>query len=380
MRILLLGEYSRLHNSLKAGLEASGHEVTLVATGDAFKKYPVDISFEPKSTRNHPFFKFLKRALYKTTAINLEETEAGLRFWRILPQLKNYDVVQLINSNALETHPSMSRFLLKKLFKQNKKVILLVCGDDTPVVDYLLKRELKYDVLTPFYKQPALKRKFQYVLKYTTKPYRKLFECVKTHSQKLIVSDIDYKIPLEQMNMQATFIPNPVVMDKKNVPIHSYNRITVFLGINTLSREKKGIPFFEEALKIIGENYKENVEVIIAENLPYSDYKQAYERAHILLDMVYAYDQGYNALEAMAKGKVVFTGAEKEFLDHYGLQEDEVCVNALPDVDYLVKKLSRLIENPEEIKRIGQNAQAFIEREHHYIKIAQKYLDAWKNP
>ena len=39
MKILLVGEYSRLHNSLKEGLTALGHEVTIVGTGDHFKKY-----------------------------------------------------------------------------------------------------------------------------------------------------------------------------------------------------------------------------------------------------------------------------------------------------------------------------------------------------
>jgi hypothetical protein len=79
----------------------------------------------------------------------------------------------------------------------------------------------------------------------------------------------------------------------------------------------------------------------------------------------------------MAEGKVVFTGAESEFLNHYNLQEDEVALNALPDVNYLVEKLSNLIENPSEINRIGQNAIAFIKKEHHYITQAQKYLKLW---
>ena len=43
MKILLLGEYSRLHNSLKEGLQALGHQVTLVGTGDDFKRFPSDI-------------------------------------------------------------------------------------------------------------------------------------------------------------------------------------------------------------------------------------------------------------------------------------------------------------------------------------------------
>jgi hypothetical protein len=37
----------------------------------------------------------------------------------------------------------------------------------------------------------------------------------------------------------------------------------------------------------------------------YTTYINSYNKAHILLDQTYAYDQGYNALEAMAKGKVV---------------------------------------------------------------------------
>ena len=88
---------------------------------------------------------------------------------------------------------------------------------------------------------------------------------------------------------------------------------------------------------------------------------------------MYGFDQGYNALEAMAKGKVVFTGAENEFVDHYHLTET-VAINALPDVDYLVNKLSHLIENPIEIKKIGAAARQFIEKEHDYIKIAKQYL------
>lgn len=136
--------------------------------------------------------------------------------------------------------------------------------------------------------------------------------------------------------------------------------------------------YFEKALAIIKEKYGDKVEIISAENIPYSKYIMLYSRAHILLDQVYGYDQGYNALEAMAKGKVVFTGAETEFMNHYNLHE-RVAINALADVDYLVNELSFLIENPKEIVAIGKRARAFIEREHQYVKIAQKYLDVWNS-
>ena len=148
------------------------------------------------------------------------------------------------------------------------------------------------------------------------------------------------------------------------------------MGINRGSYIKKGIPFFEKALTIIKEKYNSKVEIIVTENIPYNQYISLYNKAHILLDQVYAYDQGYNALEAMAKGKVVFTGAENEFTKHYNLTE-RVAINALPDVDFLVNELSFLIENPEELIAVGKRARAFIEKEHNYIKIAKKYLKVW---
>jgi len=49
MKILLLGEYSRLHNSLKEGLVQLGHEVTIVGCGDKFKQFPVDYSIYAKT-------------------------------------------------------------------------------------------------------------------------------------------------------------------------------------------------------------------------------------------------------------------------------------------------------------------------------------------
>ena len=48
MKILLVGEYSRLHNSLKEGLQALGHQVTLISTGDDFKKFDSDILLNKK--------------------------------------------------------------------------------------------------------------------------------------------------------------------------------------------------------------------------------------------------------------------------------------------------------------------------------------------
>ena len=377
MKILLLGEYSRLHNSLKEGLVSLGHEVTIVASGDDFKKYDTDYTIDSRFFSRFWFIRKAKNLVYKITSIDLEKIERAVRFYFLLPKLKGFHHVQLINSDAIETYPFLARFLYKKTFKNIESRSLLVCGDETPVIDYLLKKELKYSVLTPYFENATLRKQFEFPLKYRTKRYRKTFDWLHKNCNALIASDLDYKIPLEAMEYKTHFIPNPINTDTiefKKLEINT--KVVLFLGINRGSSIKKGISFFEKALTLIKEKYNDKVEIIITENVPYHQYISLYNKAHILLDQVYAYDQGYNALEAMAKGKVVFTGAENEFTKQYNLTE-RVAVNALPDVDSLVNELSFLIENPEEIIAIGKRARTFIEKEHHYIKIAEKYVEAW---
>ena len=377
MKILLIGEYSRLHNSLKEGLVVLGHEVILLSSGDHFKKFDSDYSFHSSFLASYWLPRKLKNLIHILIGIDLEKFERGLRFYLLLPQLNNFNHVQLINSDAIETFPFLSRFLYKKIFKKIKNRSLLICGDETPVIDYLLKKESNYSILTPYFKDNSLKKHFEYPLKYTTKNYRKTFDWLVENCQNLIASDLDYKIPMEKMGYSVHFIPNPVNTRKIEFQEQKMNdKIVIFLGINRSSYIKKGIPYFEKALKIIQEKYAEKVAVIITENLPYTDYLNLYNSAQIVLDQIYADDQGYNALEAMAKGKVVFTGGGKKFMDHYNLQE-QININALPNVDSLVNELSFLIENPESIVAIGKRARAFIEKEHEYISIASQYLEAW---
>lgn len=378
MKILLIGEYSRLHNSLKEGLEALGHNVTIVGTGDGFKGYPVDYSIYPQIIAGAKIFTKLKSALLRVTGADILKTERAIRFYRLLPKLKGYDHVQLINSDALEVNPSVQKWFYKKLFNQNGTSSLLVCGDEPPVVEYSLRNELKYSILTPLIEDSSLKKHYSYSLKYNTKAYQNLFNWLYKNTSVLISSDLDYKIPLDKMNYRNVFVPNPVNINKIAFkPFDVTGKVVIFLGINRLSYIKKGITFFEQALEIVRKKHGNKVEIIVTENVPYSEYIKIYENAHILLDMVYAYDQGYNALEAMAAGKVVFTGAETEFMQQYNLAE-RVAVNALPDAEAIAGELEQLIENPEEIKAIGQRARIFIEKEHNYITSANKYLKAWE--
>ncbi|WP_242131588.1 glycosyltransferase [Aestuariivivens marinum] len=378
MKILLIGEYSRLHNSLKEGLIKNGHDVLLVGSGDGFKNFPVDINIRPVLIEK-PFYFFFEKIFYKLFKISLAQYECAFRFYKILPKLKGFDIVQLINENSIRTHPKLEIWLLKKLILQNKKIFLLSCGTDYISVKYAFDKKFRYSILTPLHEDPNLKKHFVYVLKYIKKRYYKLHRFLYQQIEGLIASDLDYHIPLLNYSKYLGLIPNPINTDSISYITNDYSsKIVIFHGINRLNYIKKGNIFFDKALELIQKTHADKVEIIRIENIPYNEYIKLYNRCHILLDQVYAYDQGYNALEAMAKGKVVFTGAEKEWLEYFNLEEDTVAINALPNEQKIADKLEWLILNPKEIRKISKNARAFIEKEHHYINIAKTYISKWK--
>jgi glycosyltransferase involved in cell wall biosynthesis len=376
MRILLIGEYSLLHNSLKEGLVQLGHEVILAANSDGFKNYPVDLDFEAKWSK-FKLINIVRQIIYRLFKYDFATVEYGIRFYFLLPKFKNFDVIQFVNEAPIKTTKKLELFLIKKIFESNKRVFVLSCGADYLNMKFDIENKNKKSILQPFFLNPKLTKEFDPLFEYLKESHKKVHDLVLDKCIGIIATDFDYVTAVNKSSKYSGFIPYPInhtklMFQQSNIE----NKIVIFLGINEWSYNQKGIPYFEKALEIIKTKYENRVEIIITKTVPYPVYIDSYNKAHILLDQTFSCDQGYNALEAMAKGKVVFTGAEKEFVQHYNLSE-RVAVNALPNVDYLVNELSFLIENPEEIIAIGKRARAFVEKEHDYIKIANQYLETW---
>lgn len=376
MNILLVGEYSRLHNSLKEGLQQLGHHVVIIGFKDGFKDYPVDFPLFHKW--HSPILKKIRIGIYKLTGFDVNSYFTYRQFVGYQKQLKQFDVVQLINEHPFYCTFHYEKKMLQYLFDNNKKVFLMCCGTDYLTVDYYFKNPTFKSLLLPYLEGKISDKAFQSVLKFRKSAFQKMHQWIYQNIKGVIASDLDYDIPMQGNPKYLGMIPNPINHDKLSyIPLKIEDKIVIFHGINTESYYKKGNDYFEKALEMIAKKYGDKVVIITTRSIPYQEYIEIYNRAHILLDMVYSFDQGFHALEAMAKGKVVFTGAEKEFYDYYQL-DVKVNINAKPDVGYLVEQLSFLIDNPKEIITISQNAHAFIENHHHYIQIAEKYLTTWQ--
>ncbi|MNQ16876.1 hypothetical protein D3C85_298800 [compost metagenome] len=375
MKVLLVGEYSHLHNSLKDGLMALGHEVFIVGRKDGFKNFPVDFPIQKKWDSG--LLKKAKVALYKLSGFDISSFFTYCQFLKFKKQCSGFDVVQLINENSFECQPYFEKKIISHLIKNNQKLYLLSCGYDYLNVKYCFENPDFKSVVPLYLNNKIDKKTFGNVLKFRKKAFFKLHQFIYKNSHGIIASDFDYHLPLLGNSKYLGLIPNPINIDKLQFESLTIDdKIIIFHGINNDNYVKKGNDYFEKALEIIQEKYREKVEIITVRSVPYSEYINLYNHSHILLDQIYAYDQGYNALEAMAKGKVVFTGAETEFISHYNLSK-KVCINTIPNIDYLVNELSFLIENPDEIIAIGKRARAFIEEHHHYKKIAEKYILKW---
>ncbi|GAB4163380.1 MAG: glycosyltransferase [Winogradskyella sp.] len=376
MKILLVGEYSRLHNSLKEGLEQLNHDVSIVAPFDGFKKYNVDILIKKKYQNG--LKQKIKNALFYLFHFDLESYNVKKQIIEHRSKLSNYDVVQFINEASFGCTPRTEKVIFDLISSWNKDIFLLSCGTDYISVSYANENKFRYSILTPY--KNGIDRNYvsAYGLKYLTPKFKALHAHIYKTIKGVIASDIDYHIPLKNHPKYLGLIPNPINTNLLEFhPTILKDKIIIFHGINAHNYYKKGNNIFEEALAIVNKDYSDRIKIVTVTSLPYDQYIKAYDEAHILLDQIYAYDQGYNALEAMAKGKVVFTGAEQEWLDYYNIEEDTIAINALPDAKAIAKKLIWLIENPEKISEISRNARQFIEKHHHYISSAEQYLNLW---
>ena len=111
MKILLIGEYSNVHATLAQGLRELGNEVCVISNGDFWKNYPRDIDVERKPGKLGGILLLLK-------------------LMSLLPQMRGYDVVQLINPMFFELKAERLFFFYRYLRKHNKRLFLGAYGMD----------------------------------------------------------------------------------------------------------------------------------------------------------------------------------------------------------------------------------------------------------
>lgn len=363
MRILLIGEYSRLHQTLAEGLRTLGHDVTVASDGDGFKNYKRDIDLFRKSS-----------SLYDTF-VSLSSTIKSFA------DFKGFDVVQLINPSFTPQNVRVNGYLYNKLKKNNRKVFLGAFGDDSYWVrmcmDGLLLRYSEFYVNgTP----TDLSYNKRLVTKWIDSGLEHLNRKIAVTSHGIIACLYEYYKAYESDFLQKlVYIPLPVNTDiLRYAPVkEAPEKIIFFIGINRERSEFKGTDIMEKALLRIKDKYPEEVIISRAESVSYEQYNKMVSEAHIVLDQLYSYTPAMNALNAMAMGKIAVSGGEPEMYNMLRETANKPVINVFPTEEDVFDKLEFLVLNKEIIPKLSEDSRRFVEDHHSYIKVARQYLDFW---
>lgn len=355
MRVLLLEDYSGLHKNLKEGLLELGHKVSLATRGDGFKKTVESNIYFP--SHHNKYIRTIEKL--------------------ILPILKirdyyNYDVVQLVTNNIFGLLQfNYNYHILYRIKNNSEKMFLSSCGLDYFV--YSDRAKLKYNPIDESIILDANGRNMFIDKHY----YRNNIEVVNLVDGIIPIS-YTYSEAYRQNNKLLDAIPLPINVDKiKFIPQNiKNNKLKIFHGIN---REGfKGTKYIREAMERLKAHYPNEVEIIIDGRMPLNKYLQVLGETNIVVDQALSYGYGMNAIYSMAMGKVVLSGNEPETQKEFG-RTDIPVINILPSVEDIYNKLEKLVLNKKNVIEVGEKSRLFVEDFHHYVKVAQKYVDTWNS-
>lgn len=117
--------------------------------------------------------------------------------------------------------------------------------------------------------------------------------------------------------------------------------------------------------------------MVRVESVPFEQYCQLMESSDVLLDQLYSYTPGMNALEAMARGLVVVGGGEEENYDILHEEHLRPIINVLPTEEDVYLKLCDLVEHRDRIPQLSRDSRRYIQKHHDHIAVAQRYVDYW---
>ena len=350
MKILLVGEFSGFFSNLKQGFNLLGHDVTMIANQDGWKKIKgADITIN--STLPSIFGKVSERLQYIMKII-------------FLPK---YDYILIVNPNIDINHISgLFSFILRK---KSQNIYLSACGTDEEYVKYGMSGEFEYW------------------------PFDKCEEqsLVSTKTHKDIVNNIDYVIPSfydyaepwrNSVHKNKVLKTIPLPIDTSNIKTYYPNnkdKIVFFHGLN--SECKKGTKYIKQALENIKKKYPNDIEIVIDGQMPLEKYLELMKKVDVVVDQCKAYSYGsMNSLYAMSMGKVIMASFRDECKVEYDIKENiEGIIHIIPNIEFIEKKIDYIIRNKKNLNKWGKQNRKYVEDNHDSTVIAKKYLKVFQN-
>ncbi len=363
MKILLIGEYSNLHATLAEGLRQIGHQVTVVSDGNGWRNYRRDIDLSRQSTSAKSGIIYLLKVI------------------RLLPKLRDYDVVQLINPDFIWLKAERQKFIYQYLRRYNKRIFIGAFGYDWYWVDAGLHKKLfRYGDFYIGSKMRTEELHVQTLIKeWIDTPKGNYCQKVMKDCDGIPACLYEYQVCYGSYFPEKTrFIPLPIRMPKPFTNKRKTNdKLTVFIGIDRQRTAYKGTDIMLRAAQDLQERFSERMELVVAEDVTFSEYEQMMKGADVILDQLYSYTPSMNSLLAMSMGIICVGGGEPENYDILEEKELRPIINVQPSYESVYHELEILILHPELIPELKQQSIAYVLKHHDYVQVARQYADFW---
>lgn len=393
MKILLIGEASFLHNTLKKGLLERGHRVFTMSDGNGWHDAPRDINLR----RNLRWGKF-----------------GGLwvvwQLLRHLPQLCGNDVVQIHNYQFVPLMYRWNTLLLRFLKLTNRCVVKGCFGDDpqifrrqaqgvpaysdtfwsgqlqntdqhrdriAEVVEHGAEASWRKTTAMADALVPCL---YEYWLDYNEPPYAaKLhyiplpIECEKMvrwcdgEMVKCVVNDTPSHPNDSQLPTNLTTSPS--------------HHLTILIGLQPKRDFMKGAMKMATFVEEVARRHPGKVQIKYVEGVPYDEYMRLLAEADVLVDQLYSYTPSMNSLAAMARGTVVIGGGEEEYYEFIGEDTLRPIINVRPDVpdEENIATIERALFTDGMLERMQREGVEFVHKYHDYRHVAEQYEQLYRS-
>lgn len=365
MKILLLGEASFVHSTLRDGLKALGHDVTLISEGNNGRGCPRDVDLE----RSPRWGKL-----------------GGLKvLWKLLVnigRLRGNDVVLIHNYQFVPLKVRWNALMLDFLKRNNRLVAKGCYGDDPQVLERQLEGVPRY---SDMYWRGA--------------PQNVAVNAARLAEQRLpeivwiwrkSTRDADVLLPclyeyylsydVEPFRRKLVYMPLPVEILQEGGRVKGTGpRIKVLVGVQRKRDYIKGARKIGKMVEEVSKRNPGRLDIRYVEDVPYADYCRMLDGADVLVDQLYSFTPSMNSLAAMARGTVVIGGGEEDFYRFIGEKELRPIINVSPENSFEdnVKAIEAAIVPEGGVERLSKESMEFVRKYHDSRKVAAMHVELY---
>ena len=358
MKVLLVGEFSNVHNTLQQGLQELGVTVDTLNSGDGYRNYHSDI--QPLKIKNN----FVRKCYNKILVNYLDQ---------------KYDVIQFMQELEWGRIEGLDSKAALPLVKNARLSVLLLAGCNWEYARFAKEKVgispceecLEYD----------LKKKYACSHLYN-KGNRKIEYAMQKNVDIMVPMTYEYDI-CSKYGPFADKVADPICLPMKvrDNPVpkpKSTERLVVY---HPLNREGfKGTTMIRAAFAILQERYKDVAEFIIDGKMPFEEYSKLIERVDIMVDQKDGVTFGMASLQAMANGKILITGNYRNRISDpkYQYVKDAPAFELGTTTAEMVNNISAVIERKFEFDNLKKRGAAYVNTYHDYRKVAQQFIDLYE--